>query len=111
MECPEDYKKSADGTVCEPRQYPFNRAWVPFPFCIISFVLFGTTMISWKLTKKETLIVQSTILQLAVVFQLMIIYELLKAMAEANALFIVCCILLLIINALINFAHSVTFRL
>lgn len=41
----------------------------------------------------------------------MIIYELLKALAEANALFIVCCILLLILNALINFAYSVTFKL
>ena len=68
-------------------------------------------MISWKITSRETLIVQCSIIQLSVLFQLMIIYELLAAMAEGNALFIVCCILLLILITLTNLAHSVTFRL
>ena len=41
----------------------------------------------------------------------MVIFELLKGLAEGNLLFIFCCLLLLILNGLLNFAFSVTFGL
>lgn len=31
-ECPSTHKKSADGSVCEKRDYPFDHNFIPFPF-------------------------------------------------------------------------------
>lgn len=81
-ECPVDYKKSADGRVCEPRTYPFDSTFVPFPFTIMlgSFYVIG--LFCWILTKKKALLLQILIIFSALVLHLTLIFELLKAMAE-----------------------------
>ena len=77
-----DFKKSVDGTVCEPRTYPFDRSFVPFPFIIMLGVFYLITIFCWILTRKRTLIMQVFIIQTAVVLQLALIFELFKAMVE-----------------------------
>ena len=110
-ECPVDFKKSEDGTVCEPRTYPFDRSFVPFPFVIMLGVFYLITIFCWILTRRRTLIMQVFIIQAAVVLQLAIIFELFKSMVEGQALFITFTMLTLIANTLLGVAFSVTFHL
>lgn len=110
-ECPVDFKKSLDGTVCEPRTYPFDRSFVPFPFLIMLGCLYVINFFCWVLTKRKTLLMQVCIIQTAFVLQLALIFELLKSMAEGQALFITFTILVLIANTLLSAAFSITFHL
>ena len=110
-ECPKDYKKSVDGTVGEPRTYPFDSTFVPFPFTILLLCLYLIAVFSWILTRKRTLLIQSFICISSFVLLLSIIFELLKSMAEGQALFITMTMLLLIANTLLSIAFSVTFHL
>ena len=111
INCPVDFKKSEDGTVCEPRVYPFDRSFVPFPFIILLVSLFIIGVFCWILTKRRTLILQVFIIQTTTVLQFAIIFSLLKSIAEAQALFIIFNILILIANVLLSLAFSIAFTL
>ena len=66
-ECPVDYKKSLDGTVCEPRTYPFDRSFVPFPFVTILGATYAISLFCWILTRRKTLILQMFIISTAII--------------------------------------------
>ena len=60
-ECPVDFKKSLDGTVCEPRTYPFDHSFVPFPFTMLLGAMYATTLFCYILTRRKTLPLQVAI--------------------------------------------------
>lgn len=60
-ECPDNYLKSVDGTVCEARTYPLDEAFVVFPFCGTALFFFMITMASYWLTGNRSLIYSSLI--------------------------------------------------
>jgi hypothetical protein len=66
-ECPDDYKKSPDGSACELRQYPLDRSFIPFPFVGAFVVLFFIILVSYKLTGGKTLVTQSTIASISII--------------------------------------------
>ena len=80
-ECIDGYKKSWDGSVCEIRTYPLNKAFVPFPWVITSILGFFVILISFKITR-NTMVVQSTIAWLAFLFSAAIVFEFLGSLKE-----------------------------
>ena len=65
----------------------------------------------WILTRQKTLLLQVMIIFTAFVLQLTILFELLKSIAEGQALFITMNIFILICNTLLSVAFSVTFHI
>jgi len=108
-ECPPEYKKSNDGSVCELRQYPLDNNFVPFPFTIATLVMFVITLISYRMTKRRTLIVQSFIIQATFSFLATIIFMLVRAFVEVQMLFIVTTVLALFANMVLNGFFVATF--
>jgi hypothetical protein len=55
-ECPFEYVKSTDGSVCEQRTYPLDRTFVPFPILGTAGFFLLLTLASYWLTGRRSLV-------------------------------------------------------
>lgn len=60
-ECPFEYIKSSDGSVCEQRTYPLDKTFVPFPFLGTAGFFVLLTLASYWLTGRRSLVSSSLI--------------------------------------------------
>lgn len=78
-ECPFNYVKSADGSVCQLRTYLLNKTLVYFPFAAAAAFVILVCVTGYFVTKRKSLIISNSIALLGLIEEGALIYQLYQA--------------------------------